>query len=61
MIPTNSTTENKQVCSIKIMLPVISDEQAIDYKKKIAEVLSDIPEAIIDFRLISGRPPMQGG
>ncbi|MBA7571646.1 hypothetical protein ES708_13412 [subsurface metagenome] len=46
-----------QVCSIRIMFPVDTDEQAIDYKKKITDVLSDIPQARIEFSLMS-RPPL---
>lgn len=46
-----------QVCSIRIMFPVESDEQAIDYKKKISNVLADIPQARIEFSLMS-RPPL---
>lgn len=43
----------EQVCSIRIMFPVESDEQAIDYKKKIGEVLADIPKARVEFSLTS--------
>lgn len=56
-------TENEQkkspvqVCSIRIMFPVDSDEQAIAYKKKIGDVLADIPQARIEFSLMS-RPPV---
>lgn len=46
-----------QVCSIRIMFPVNSDEQAISYKKKISDVLADIPQARIEFSLMS-RPPI---
>lgn len=46
-----------QVCSIRIMFPVDTDEQAIAYKKKIGEVLADIPQARIEFSLMS-RPPL---
>ncbi|GAH59723.1 unnamed protein product, partial [marine sediment metagenome] len=37
-----------------------TDEQAIEYKKKIDAVLTDIPQARIDFALsnISPRPPI---
>lgn len=53
--------ENKkplvQVCSIRIMFPVETDEQAISYKKKIGEIVADIPQARIEFSLMS-RPPM---
>lgn len=48
----------KEVCSIRIMFPVETDEQAIDYKKKIATLLAEIPEAQIDFRIMSIPPNM---
>jgi hypothetical protein len=35
------------------MFPVASDEQAIEYKKKIAVLLTDIPNAQIQFSLIT--------
>jgi len=43
----------KQICSIRIMFPVISDEQAIEYKKKIAAILIEIEEARIEFSLMA--------
>lgn len=43
---------NNQICSIRIMFPVDTDERAIEYKKKIAEVLSNIPNATINFSLM---------
>lgn len=57
------TTPNKQVCTVNVMFPVESDEQAIDVKKKIAEVLSEIPLVRIDFNLtqIPRKPPEQNG
>lgn len=45
--------QQKQVCSIRIMFPVDTDEQAIGYKKKIGDVLADIPQARIEFSLMS--------
>jgi len=44
---------NQQVCSIRIMFPVTSDEQAIEYKKKITDLLVEIPEASIQFGLMN--------
>jgi len=48
-----------QICSIRIGFPVDSDEQAISYKQKIAAILTDIPQARIEFGLSSmpTRPP----
>jgi len=45
----------KQLCTIRIGFPVNSDEQAIEYKKKIAEVLAEIPDAQIQFSLMTAR------
>jgi len=47
------TTPPTQVCSIRIGFPVTSDEQAIAYKKKLNAVLSDIPNARIEFSLVT--------
>jgi len=48
---------NQQVCSIRIMFPVTSDDEAIKYKKAIVELLASIPEANIQFGLMT--PPQQ--
>ena len=55
------TSDNKpqsQVCIIKIVFPVTSDDEAIKVKKKIAADLAEIPETVINFSLMSGRPPI---
>ena len=57
------TPQPQQMCTIRIGFIVATDEQAIEYKKKIAAVLSDIPDAQIQFSLMTaprgGRtPPM---
>jgi len=58
------TTTGSEICTIKILFPVGSDEQALDSKKKIQEILSGIDDVQIDFRLMSGRvftaPPPNG-
>lgn len=41
----------QEICTIRIMFPVKSDEHAIVYKKKIAEILSDNPETLMDFNI----------
>ena len=47
----------KQVCSITVVFPVESDDAAIDVKKKIGEVVSDVEDARVDFRIMNmGRP-----
>lgn len=55
--PTENKTDTKQVCSITVMFPVTTDEDAIVVKKKIGDVLKDLPESRIDFRIADmGRP-----
>lgn len=44
--------DKKEVCDIRIMFPVTSDEQAIEYKKKIQEAMKDMSEARIQFSII---------
>jgi hypothetical protein len=56
--------DNKQICTIKIAFPVVSDEQALNIKKAITEALKDIPDANTQFSLMNlptGRllPPPQ--
>ncbi|GAI75664.1 unnamed protein product, partial [marine sediment metagenome] len=41
--------DKKEICTIRIMFPVESDEKAIEYKRKIAGILSEIPDAQIQF------------
>lgn len=50
---TTETQRNQEFCTIRIMFPVKSDEEAIDCKKKIAAAISDKPEAQTDFRITS--------
>jgi len=47
---------NKEICMIKIMFAVDSDEEAISIKKKIKEALGDRQDVQFDFRIMSGRP-----
>ena len=49
-----------EVCIIKIVFPIASDEEAIKVKQKIAAILAEIPETVINFSLMSGRPPVPG-
>ena len=43
----------QEICTFRIMFPVESDEQAIDYKKKIAAMLSDIEGVQVEFKIIT--------
>lgn len=42
---------NQEVCSIRIMFPVESDDQAIEFKKKIAGLLSEVKDSNMQFAL----------
>lgn len=53
MDKTEDKTPPKQVCTIRIMFPVTTDEQAIEYKKKIGDILADSPQARIEFSIMS--------
>lgn len=44
---------NPEICSIRIVFPVVSDEQAIEYKKKIREVLAETPDVQINFSIMN--------
>lgn len=50
---------SKELCTIRIAFPVESDEQAIEYKKKLGRVLADIQQARIEFSIttLPSRPP----
>jgi len=43
----------QEICTISIAFPVETDLQAIEYKKKIGDVLADIPKARIEFSLMT--------
>lgn len=49
----------QEVCTIRIGFAVESDEQAIEYKKKISEILADISNAHIEFSLTSVPIPLK--
>ena len=57
MTKTNGQKTDSEICSIRIMFPVESDEEAIEYKKKIAEILSEISDATIQFSLMTSKAP----
>jgi len=44
-------TPPKEVCSIRIVFPVETDDEAIKYKKAITDILVDIPSAFISFTI----------
>ncbi len=51
---------DSEICNIRIMFPIESDEQAIAYKKQIREILSDVEDVQIQFAIMTApsRPPM---
>ena len=49
---------NQEVCTIRIMFPVTSDEHAIECKRKIEATLSDIPNTNIQFSIMTAPPGM---
>ena len=59
----NLSPTGSEICSIRIMFPVQSDEQAIEYKKKISALLAEIPDVHIQFSIMNTPPvpmrPMQ--
>jgi len=48
-----NSNATKEICSITVAFPVVSDDEAIDVKKKIGEVVKHIPDARVDFRIMS--------
>lgn len=44
---------NKEICTIRIMFVCKSDEQAISCKKKISEVIANIPDVKLQFGIMS--------
>lgn len=55
----NKPLTTQEVCTIRIGFPVESDEQAIDFKKKISEVLAPIATAHIEFNLTTVPIPIK--
>ena len=44
--------DQREVCTIQIMFPIDTDEEALAVKKKIAEVLADNKDAQIRFSIV---------
>ncbi len=47
----------QELCTIRIMFPVVSDELAINYKKLITDILKDNSDANIQFSIMSMPSP----
>lgn len=54
---TTPTPVKQEICTIRIMFPVTSDDDAIICKKKIQIALQDKSDVLIDFT-IKSMPPM---
>lgn len=54
---------NPEVCQMRIMFPIVSDQHAIDTKAKIKEAIGNIPDVVITFSIMtlpSKRPDGMG-
>lgn len=51
--PQGQNNQPKQLCTITIVFPVQSDDEAIAVKRKIGDAVSNIDDARIDFRIMS--------
>lgn len=47
-----SPPQLKEVCSMRIVFPIVSDEQALDIRKGVKVLLQDIPDAQVHFSII---------
>jgi len=45
-----------QMCTIRIIFPAISDQQAIGIKSQVEKILSEIPGSQVHFGLIPAPP-----
>lgn len=48
-------TNNQELCVITVAFPAVTDDIALDIKKKIAALTTDIKDIRIDFRLVGQR------
>lgn len=48
---TPSPPQPKELCTIRVMFPVMSDEQALEVKKRLSDVLADIADTQVHFSL----------
>lgn len=51
----------QEVCKITIIFPVKSDEDALNIKKKMKDLLADNPDALFNFNIGSMILPSAGG
>lgn len=50
----------QEICTIRIMFPVVTDQQALDCKQTISKAMGGIPNVRIDFNIMS-MPPRPTG
>lgn len=53
---TTSPLQPKEICTLRIMFPVVSDEQALDIKKKVSAIVNEISNAQIHFAIVPSPP-----
>lgn len=55
----DNDAKQKEICRMTLTFPVDTDEQAIDIKKKVGAVLSELQDAQINFSLMNlpTKPP----
>ena len=46
--------EQKELCTIRIVFPTVSDEQSLSIKTKVGEVLKDVVDAQLQFAIMAG-------
>jgi len=51
---------DSEICTIRIIFPVKSDDQALEIKKKISNLLNEIPDAQLHFALLPAKPSPPG-
>lgn len=58
--PVDNETPQKQLCQIRIMFTVDTDDEAIEVKKKISATLVDKPDIQVMFSLgsVPTKPPL---
>lgn len=50
--------DKSEVCTLRIMFPVTSDEKAIEAKHKVEEALADVGDVTVQFALMSAPAAM---
>ena len=61
MDETTPAPPQKQICTIRILLVVDSDEEGLQYKKKVTEIFGSNPDAHVTFGLANNPPKKPDG